>query len=61
MTTHRVYIMVLSVLDRSQCISLAMLCGSDYTEGVTGVGTVTGMEILAEFPGVGIERLERFR
>ena len=49
------------MLDRSQCISVGLLCGSDYTEGIPGVGPVTAMEILAEFPGIGIERLQRFR
>lgn len=36
-------------LDRAKMIKLALLLGSDYTEGVTGVGPVTAMEILAEF------------
>lgn len=36
-------------LDRSKMIKLAMLLGSDYTDGVTGIGPVTAMEILAEF------------
>lgn len=29
---------------------LALLVGSDYTTGVSGVGPVTAMEILASFP-----------
>ncbi|KAK7913281.1 hypothetical protein WMY93_013492 [Mugilogobius chulae] len=33
-------------LDRTKLINLAYLLGSDYTEGVAGVGYVTGMEIL---------------
>lgn len=42
-------------------INLAYLLGSDYTEGVPGVGYVTGMEILNEFPGPGLEPLIQFR
>ncbi|KAG7253609.1 hypothetical protein CRUP_000979, partial [Coryphaenoides rupestris] len=38
-------------------INMAYLLGSDYTEGVPGVGYVTGMEILNEFPGPGLEPL----
>ena len=30
-------------------IELALLAGSDYTEGITGIGIVTAMEIIAEF------------
>ncbi|XP_077444783.1 DNA excision repair protein ERCC-5 homolog [Stigmatopora argus] len=44
-------------LDRNKLINLAYLLGSDYTEGVPGVGHVTGMEILNEFPGNGMESL----
>lgn len=44
-------------LDRSKMINLAYLLGSDYTEGVPGVGYVTGMEILNEFPGPGLDPL----
>lgn len=42
-------------------INLAYLLGSDYTEGVPGVGYVTGMEILNEFPGPALEPLVQFR
>lgn len=38
-------------VDRHKLIQLAMLVGSDYTTGITGIGAVTGMEILAQFPG----------
>ncbi|ODA76118.1 hypothetical protein RJ55_08401 [Drechmeria coniospora] len=38
-------------LSRQQLISLAQLLGSDYAEGLAGVGPVTAVEILAEFPG----------
>ncbi|XP_077094127.1 DNA excision repair protein ERCC-5 isoform X2 [Siphateles boraxobius] len=44
-------------LDRSKLINLAYLLGSDYTEGIPGVGFVTGMEILNEFPGAGLDPL----
>ncbi|KAG7467009.1 hypothetical protein MATL_G00148820 [Megalops atlanticus] len=47
-------------LDRSKLINLAYLLGSDYTEGIAGVGYVTGMEILNEFPGPGMEPLIHF-
>lgn len=38
-------------LSREQLISLAQLLGSDYTDGIPGVGPVTAVEILSEFPG----------
>lgn len=47
-------------LDRTKMINLAYLLGSDYAEGVPGVGYVTGMEILNEFPGPGLEPLVEF-
>uniref|UniRef100_A0A3Q3FCK8 Excision repair cross-complementation group 5 n=1 Tax=Labrus bergylta TaxID=56723 RepID=A0A3Q3FCK8_9LABR len=47
-------------LDRTKLINLAYLLGSDYTEGIPGVGYVTGMEILNEFPGPGLEPLIQF-
>ncbi|PGG95978.1 DNA excision repair protein ERCC-5 [Blastomyces parvus] len=43
-------------LDRSKLIQFAHLLGSDYTEGIPGVGPVTALEILTEFP-----TLEDFR
>jgi DNA excision repair protein ERCC-5 len=46
-------------LSREQLISLAQLLGSDYTEGLPGVGPVTAVEILSEFPGK--EGLQAFR
>ena len=42
-------------LDRSRLIELAHLLGSDYCDGVTGVGRVKAMELLSEF-----ETLENF-
>ncbi|CAI4218589.1 unnamed protein product [Parascedosporium putredinis] len=38
-------------LSREQLVSLAQLLGSDYTEGLAGVGPVTAVEIISEFSG----------
>ncbi|KAH8117820.1 hypothetical protein DFH11DRAFT_1570873 [Phellopilus nigrolimitatus] len=38
-------------LDRGTLVRLAYLLGSDYVEGVPGVGPVVAMELLREFPG----------
>ena len=46
-------------LSREQLISIAQLLGSDYTEGLPGVGPVTAVEILSEFPGR--DGLQHFR
>ncbi|ODQ64397.1 PIN domain-like protein, partial [Nadsonia fulvescens var. elongata DSM 6958] len=35
-------------LDRSRLIEMALVLGSDYTDGLAGVGPVTAMELLAE-------------
>ena len=43
-------------LHRQKLISFAHLLGSDYTEGIPGIGPVTALEILTEFSG-----LEEFR
>lgn len=48
-------------LDREKLINIALLCGSDYTEGITGVGPVRALEIMAEFPGEGLQGLHDFR
>lgn len=40
-------------LDQTKLIELALLLGSDYTEGIKGVGPVLAMEILAEFGTLG--------
>ncbi|CAH2231781.1 jg7193 [Pararge aegeria aegeria] len=37
-------------LSREQLVLLSLLVGSDYTTGVSGVGPVTALEILASFP-----------
>ncbi|KAL1966343.1 hypothetical protein VTN77DRAFT_4485 [Rasamsonia byssochlamydoides] len=43
-------------LDRKKLISFAHLLGSDYTDGIPGVGPVTALEIITEFSS-----LEEFR
>jgi DNA excision repair protein ERCC-5 len=43
-------------LDRGKLIRFAHLLGSDYTEGIPGVGPVTALEILTDF-----NNLEEFR
>lgn len=43
-------------LDRAKLIRFAHLLGSDYTEGIPGVGPVTALEILTDF-----DTLEDFR
>ncbi|XP_064615043.1 DNA excision repair protein ERCC-5-like isoform X2 [Liolophura sinensis] len=48
-------------LDRDKLINIALLCGSDYTYGIKGVGPVTAMEIMAEFPGQQQEGLKAFK
>ncbi|KAI8356648.1 hypothetical protein BD560DRAFT_426449 [Blakeslea trispora] len=40
------------LLSRKNLIQLAFLLGSDYTDGIPGVGPVAAMEILAEFSGL---------
>ena len=42
-------------------ILLAEMTGSDYTDGIESVGPVTALEILADFPGNGLEPLRYFR
>lgn len=42
-------------------IQLALLVGSDYTNGLTGVGPVTALEILAAFPSEGEDHLRGLR
>jgi DNA excision repair protein ERCC-5 len=45
-------------LDRKKLIQIAFLLGSDYTEGIPGIGPVAAMEILAEFSKEEEEDLE---
>ncbi|KAI8076524.1 uncharacterized protein B0P05DRAFT_512031 [Gilbertella persicaria] len=52
------------LLTRQKLIQLAFLLGSDYTEGIPGVGPVAAMEILSEFSQEDEELetpLERFK
>lgn len=44
------------LLDRRRLISFAHLLGSDYTEGIPGIGPVTALEILTDF-----ESLDEFK
>eukprot|EP00736_Rhodelphis_marinus_P012071 Rmarinus@m.1540 len=46
-------------VDREKLIHLAMLLGSDYTEGVRGVGIVNATEIVRAFPDR--DRLKQFK
>ncbi|XP_046401963.1 DNA excision repair protein ERCC-5 [Ischnura elegans] len=46
-------------IDRIRMVQLALLTGSDYTEGIPGIGTVSALEILAAFPGDKKEDLHR--
>lgn len=46
-------------LSRENLIEMALLLGSDYTEGIHGVGIVNAMEIVNEFPG--LEGLKEFK
>jgi 5'-3' exonuclease len=38
-----------------------LLVGSDYTEGLEGVGIVKAVEILNEFDGNGLEKLKNLK
>ncbi|XP_070537591.1 DNA excision repair protein ERCC-5-like [Ptychodera flava] len=49
------------LLSRDKMIQLAYLVGSDYTEGIAGVGGVTALEVLHEFQGEELEGLQAFR
>ena len=48
-------------LSRDHLIVLAYLLGSDYTEGLEGIGIVMAMEVLRDFPGMGLEPLIKLR
>ncbi|RAL58920.1 hypothetical protein DID88_009211 [Monilinia fructigena] len=48
-------------LSRDQLISLAHLLGSDYTEGIPGIGPVTAVENSSEFPSnTGLEEFKEW-
>ena len=42
-------------------IAVALMTGSDYTEGIDSVGPIGAMEILSEFGGPGLSALHAFR
>jgi len=48
-------------LDRDRFIQLALLLGSDYTEGVGGVGIVNALEIVSVFKGNVMDASKAFR
>lgn len=48
-------------LTRKEMILLALLVGSDYTNGLANVGPVTALEILASFPTEGEDILRGLR
>ncbi|CAF1171487.1 unnamed protein product [Adineta ricciae] len=50
-----------SGLDREAMIAIGMIVGSDYTKGIPNAGIMTALEILQEFHGTCMERLEKFR
>lgn len=39
-------------LGREELIQLALLLGSDYTEGISGIGIVNAVEVVRAFKGV---------
>ena len=39
-------------LDQQKLTHLALLLGSDYTEGIAGIGVVNAMEVVHSFPGL---------
>jgi 5'-3' exonuclease len=40
---------------------VALLVGSDYTEGIEKIGIVKAIEIFQEFDGHGLEKLKNFK
>ncbi len=48
-------------LSRCQLVLLGYLLGCDYTAGLEGVGIVSAMELIRDFPGDGLEPLEKIR
>ncbi|TPX69632.1 hypothetical protein SpCBS45565_g02268 [Spizellomyces sp. 'palustris'] len=49
------------LLTREKLVQLAYLLGSDYTEGIEGIGPTSAMEILNMWRGEGLEPLQGFR
>ncbi|KND04377.1 DNA excision repair protein (rad2) [Spizellomyces punctatus DAOM BR117] len=49
------------LLTREKLVQLAYLLGSDYTEGIEGIGPTSAMEILTMWRGEGLEPLQGFR
>eukprot|EP00879_Flechtneria_rotunda_P022958 GHRR01024267.1.p1 GENE.GHRR01024267.1~~GHRR01024267.1.p1 ORF type:complete len:445 (+),score=191.78 GHRR01024267.1:668-2002(+) len=47
-------------INREKLVCLAMLLGSDYTEGVAGIGVVNALEVVSAWPG-GLAGLSMFR
>lgn len=49
-------------LDQPKLIAMALVCGSDYTDGIPGAGPVTALEIISEFDSQdGVSALTKFR
>lgn len=51
-------------LDKEKLIAMALVCGSDYTDGISGAGPITAIEIISEFGSRtkgGVEALETFK
>ena len=61
----KVYFFSLSLshtgLSRDKLIVLSYLLGSDYTEGIEGVGVVSAMELLRDFPGTALQPLDKLK
>ena len=48
-------------LSRDRLILMAYLLGSDYIEGLEGVGVVAAVELLRDFPGAQLEPLHKLK
>lgn len=48
-------------LCRDKLLVLAYLLGCDYTAGIEGVGVVSAMEVLRDFPGTQMEPLTKLK
>eukprot|EP00501_MAST-03F_sp_TOSAG23-6_P000025 GSMAST32.ASY1.ANO1.26.1 assembled CDS len=47
-------------LSRKDLIHIALLLGSDYTDGVKGIGIVNACEVVSAFPNSNLSGLEKF-